>query len=339
MEYKIAIIGSGSWGTALARLLGQKFSDVMMWAYEPDVATSINRDHHNALFLSDVELPAHVRATNDLAQALKGRNIVFSVVPTQTLRSVWKRGASHLSPDAIVVNCTKGIEATTLKLPCHILADCLSKHPPHKFTCMSGPSFAREVAADLPTAVTIAGIDPMVTKDVQTILRTDKFLTFTHDDIIGVEVGGAVKNVIAIATGTSDGLGYGKNARAALITRGLYEISKIGLAMGAKAHTFMGLAGMGDLVLTATDKMSRNYSVGKRLGAGENIDEIIGSMTMVAEGYATAAAIHDFVTQRRISAPICETVYEMLYHSLSPRDAAQKLCTTTLAEELRAVAR
>ena len=338
MDYKIAIIGSGSWGTALARLLGSKFSDVIMWAHEPDVANSINRTHRNSLFLNDVELPAHIQATTDLAQALKDRNIVLSVVPTQSLRNVWERGADHLSPEAILVSCTKGIEATTLKLPAHIMADCLFNHPSHKFAYLSGPSFAREVAHDLPTAVTIAGTDPMVTKDVQAILRTDKFLTFTHDDIIGVEVGGAVKNVIAIATGVSDGLGYGKNARAALITRGLYEISKIGLSLGAKAHTFMGLAGIGDLVLTATDEMSRNYSVGKRLGRGEGIDDIIGSMTMVAEGYATAAAVHELASQRRISTPICETVYDMLYKELAPRNAATQLCSSDLAEELRAVA-
>jgi glycerol-3-phosphate dehydrogenase (NAD(P)+) len=339
MDYKIAIIGSGSWGTALARLLGNKFNDVIMWAHEPEVAASINGSHKNSLFLTDIELPPAIRATNDLAEALKGRNVVLSVVPAQSLRKVWKGAAKHLSNDAMLVSCTKGIEATTLKLPAKILADCLPDHPENRFVYLSGPSFAREVAQDLPTAVTIAGTDPSVAREVQGILRTDTFLTFTHDDVIGVEVGGAVKNVIAIATGVSDGLGYGRNTRAAIITRGLYEISKIGLSMGAKPHTFMGLAGMGDLVLTATDELSRNYSVGKRLGGGEKIDDIAASMTMVAEGHATAAAVYEYISQREISAPICATVYQMLYKGLAPHDAAKKLCSTTLAEELRAVAR
>ena len=339
MDHRIAIIGSGSWGTALARLLGNKFDDVIMWARESDVAASINEEHKNSLFLTDVELPSTISATNDIALALKGRNVVLSVVPAQSLRKVWERAAKYLSNDAILVSCTKGIEADTLKLPANILTDCLPDHPQHKMVYLSGPSFAREVAQDLPTAVTVAGIDPIVTRDVQGILRTDKFLTFTHDDIIGVEVGGAIKNVIAIATGVSDGLGYGRNTRAAIITRGLYEITKIGLSMGAKPHTFMGLAGMGDLVLTATDELSRNYSVGRRLGSGEGIDDIVASMTMVAEGHATAAAVYEFVSQRKISAPICATVYQMLYKGLSPRDAAQKLCSATLADELRAVAR
>lgn len=339
MDYRIAIIGSGSWGTALARLLGNKFNDVIMWAHEPEVAASINKGHKNSMFLTDVELPTNITATNDIGEALRGRNVVFSVVPAQSLRKVWKHTAKHLLKDAILVSCTKGIEADTLKLPAHILADCLPDHPPHKFVCLSGPSFALEVAHDLPTAVTIAGSDATVAREVQALIRTDTFLTFTHDDVIGIEVGGAVKNVIAIATGVSDGLGYGRNTRAAIITRGLYEISKIGLSLGAKAYTFMGLAGVGDLVLTATDELSRNYSVGKRLGGGERIDDITASMTMVAEGCTTAPAVHKLVSLHNLSAPICTTVYQMLYKGLAPRDAATRLCSVNLAEELRAVAR
>jgi glycerol-3-phosphate dehydrogenase (NAD(P)+) len=339
MNPRIAVIGSGSWGTALARLLGNKFKDVIMWAHEPEVAASINEKHRNSLFLTDIDLPSSITATNDIARALEGRHIVFSVVPAQSLRKVWEKAAKHLSKDAVLVSCTKGIEANTLKLPAKILADCLPNHPENKCVYLSGPSFAQEVAKDLPTAVTIAGTDPDVSKEVQAVLRTDTFLTFTHDDVIGVEVGGAVKNVIAIATGVGDGLGYGRNTRAAIITRGLYEISKIGLSMGAKPHTFMGLAGMGDLVLTATDELSRNYSVGKRLGSGEDINDIISSMTMVAEGYATASAVHEYASRSDISTPICETVYQMLYKDLAPRDAAQQLCSTTLAKELRAFER
>jgi glycerol-3-phosphate dehydrogenase (NAD(P)+) len=176
MDYRIAIIGSGSWGTALARLLGNKFNDVMMWAHEPGVAASINRDHKNSLFLTDVELPSSISATNDISEALKDRNVVLSVVPAQSLRKVWEQAAKYLSNDATLVSCTKGIEANTLKLPADILADCLPGHPQHKTVYLSGPSFAREVAQDLPTAVTIAGTDPAVARDIQGVLRTDTFL-------------------------------------------------------------------------------------------------------------------------------------------------------------------
>lgn len=337
MENKIAVLGAGGWGTALARLLANKHGEAILWAYESETAKSINENHVNSEFLPGIKLPEKLKASNNLVEVIKGANIIVSVVPTQVLRSVWNKAQEHLNPNAIVVSCSKGFEESTQKLPSEILAECLPDHPVSQRVYLSGPSFAREVGKDLPTSVTIAGTDKEIAQKIQDIFRTETFLTFTHDDVIGVEVGGAVKNVIAIATGTSDGLGYGRNTRAAIITRGLYEITKIGLAKGASPYTFMGLAGIGDLVLTATDEQSRNYTVGKRLGSGEKIDKILGSVKTVAEGYKTSVALNSFIKTHDISAPICVTVYKMLHESLSPVKAAKGLCKLVLTDELGAI--
>lgn len=339
MASRIGIIGAGSWGTALAKLLADKGEDVVMWAFETDIVDAVNHEHRNNRYLSDIPLPSTLRATTDLAEALQGKEFVLSVVPAQFVRTVWSRAARHLGSDTILISCTKGIEQDTQKLISVVLEETLPNHPTQLRVVLSGPSFASEVAHNLPTSVTITGIDGTITRRAQQLMRTPTFLTFTHSDVIGVEIGGAVKNVIAIATGASDGLGYGHNARAALITRGLYEIIKIGQQRGADPHTFMGLAGVGDLVLTATDTQSRNYTVGFRLGRGERIGDIIAGMTMVAEGYYTSVAVQGFVTEHGITAPICTTVYRMLHESLKPRDAASKLCSMSLDDELRSVKR
>jgi glycerol-3-phosphate dehydrogenase (NAD(P)+) len=339
MSRKISIIGAGSWGTALGKTIAEKHEDVMQWAFEPEVASSINAQHRNPLFLSEFELPPNLKATDDLQTALKDRDIVFSVVPAQALRGVWTKAAAYLHPDAILVSCTKGIEEHSGKLVSEILAECLPRHPSHLCVYLSGPSFAKEVAQHMPTALTIAGTDQEIAHTVQQLLRTETLMTFTHRDVTGFEIAGAVKNVLAIATGVGDGLGYGKNTRAALITRGLYEMTKIGLAKGAEAYTFMGLAGIGDLVLTATDEQSRNYTVGKRLGHGEKIGDIIASMKMVAEGYKTSVALHALIKEHRVSAPICAMVYRMLHENLDPKIAVHELCSTALTEELRSVHR
>lgn len=337
MSERIAVIGAGTWGTALARLLANKHEDVILWAYEPEVARSINQDHRNCFFLSEIDLPKNLKATNDIAEALAGRKIVVSVVPTQVLRKVWEKAAPALEKGTVVVSCSKGFEEGTQKLPSEILAECMPEQHADYRVALSGPSFAKEVARDLPTSVTIAGNNADIAKKIQNIFRTERFLPFTHSDVVGAEVGGAVKNVIAIATGISDGLGFGKNARAALITRGLYEMIKIGKARGADPYTFIGLAGIGDLLLTATDEMSRNYTVGKRMGHGEKIEDIIGGMKMVAEGYRTSVAVNDLLKKHGINAPVCATTYRILHRGMEPREGAAHLCSLKLAEELRAL--
>ncbi len=337
MPHKIAIIGAGSWGTALARLLADKGHDVLLWAFEPEVAEGIETTHRNPLYLSAIELPESIRATTKLSDALAGRELIISVVPSIALRRVWQEGARHLDRRAIIVSCTKGIEEKGFTLMSEVLHQSLPALDHAHLCVLSGPSFAQEVAEGLPTSVVIAGDDATTCRTVQEAFRTDAFLTFTHDDVIGVEVGGAVKNVIAIAAGLSDGLGFGHNARAAIITRGLYEMTKIGRALGANPLTFMGLSGIGDLVLTCTGKLSRNHRVGLELGQGKALEEIQSGMQMIAEGITTTAALHRLAVHRQINTPICAVMYRILYEGLKPKEAVRELCTMPLKEELRAI--
>lgn len=337
MQEKIAVVGAGSWGTALAKLLGDKGEGVLLWAFEEEVVGGINARHVNPLYLSDVVLPKTVRATGDLKEALAGRRIVISAVPSHALRRVWESAAPALDEKALLVSCTKGIEADNFKLMSQVLSECLPKHPPARRTVLSGPSFAREVAAGLPTSVVVAGRDPAACRTIQEALRTDAFLTFTNDDVVGVEVGGAVKNVIAIATGISDGLGFGYNSRAATITRGLYEMIKIGRALGANPLTFAGLSGIGDLVLTCTAKLSRNHTVGEALGKGQSLEAVLSKMTMVAEGVPTTKAVRALARAHGIRAPICDSVFRILFEGLPPRQAVEELCAMELTDELSAI--
>lgn len=337
MPKKISVIGAGSWGTALSKLLGEKGNNVLVWAHEPNVAEGINGEHKNPLYLSDVRLPLEVRATSVIEEAIEGRDIVVSAVPSRYLREVWEEGARYLAGSAILVSCTKGIEKKTLKLMNQVLTDCLPDHPVSRRTVLSGPSFAHEVAAGLPTSVVIAGTYKPVCREIQSLFRTNMFLTFTHDDVVGVEVGGAIKNVIAIAAGISDGLRLGHNSRASIITRGLYEMIKFGKALGANPLTFTGLSGIGDLVLTSTADLSRNHTVGRAIGEGQKLDRILGGMKMVAEGVTTAKAVHKIAINRRINAPICDVVHQILFKNLSPKRALSRLCQMSLKEELSAI--
>jgi len=337
MIKNISVIGSGSWGTALAGLLGNKGADVMMWAFEDEVARGINEAGKNPQYLSEYKLPSSVRATTDLEKAISHGKMIVSVVPSHAFRDVWSRGAKSLDPESIIVNCTKGIEATSLMLMSEIFSECLPEHPKKRRAVLSGPSFAAEVAKALPTSVVIAGEDPKCTTFIQDTFRTDFFLTFTHDDVIGVETGGAVKNVIAIAAGVSEGLGLGNNARAAIITRGLYEMIKLGKALGANPLTLTGLSGIGDLALTCTGELSRNHRVGAELGRGLSISEITEGMKSVAEGITTADAIHRLAKKHGINLPICEMTYNLLHEGLDPKEAVQKLCNMRLAKELGSI--
>lgn len=337
MNDKIAIIGAGSWGTALANLLGKKGYDVLVWAFENEVAQGINKNHKNPVYLPKIRLSNSVHATSNLKEALSGRTLLVSAVPSRAIRRVWTMASQHIEKDAIIVSCTKGIESSSLKLMSEVIDECLPRHPKGNRVVLSGPSFAREVVVGLPTSVVIAGKNSSVCKKVQKIFRTKTFLTFTNDDVTGVEVGGAVKNVIAIATGISDGLKLGHNSRAAIITRGLYEMIKIGRALGANPLTFAGLSGIGDLVLTCTADLSRNHTVGKKLGQGEPLSKILSGMKMVAEGIPTAKAIHLLAKKYRINAPICDAMFRILFKGLRPKRAAEELCSIELKEELGAI--
>lgn len=337
MIKKITVVGAGSWGTALAKMLAEKGEQVTLWAHEAPVAQAINRHHRNPLYLQDVSLPTALTATDDFTAALKNAVVVVSVVPSHVVRAVWSRATTALSPTALFVSCTKGIEVKSFQLMHHVLAKCLPHHPERLRVTLSGPSFASDVARGLPTSVVIAGKDERTTKRAQALFRTSTFLPFTGDDVVGVEVGGAVKNVIALASGMGDGLELGHSARAMIITRGLYEMIKVGTALGARHLTFAGLSGVGDLILTATSPLSRNYRVGLAIGAGRPLTEALGKTAMVAEGVMTARAVVGLAKRHHLSLPICTAVQRIIDEGLAPRHAVAELTALPLENEFAAL--
>jgi glycerol-3-phosphate dehydrogenase (NAD(P)+) len=322
---RIAVIGAGSWGTALANLLAGKGEEVILWAYEADLVARLQATAVNDLFLPGIELDRRLRFTNDLAAAVAGREVVVLVSPSQVMRPVVTQLRPHLLADSLLVSAAKGIENDTLLLMSEVLAEVLGPAAAGRCAYLSGPSFAREVAVGLPTAVTVAALEAEVGRTVQELFRTDFFRVYTNADVVGVELGGALKNVIALAAGVSDGLGFGHNARAALINRGLVEMARLGAAKGAEAETFAGLAGMGDLVLTCTGDLSRNRSVGIELGKGRKLAEILGGMRMVAEGVKTTLSAWQLAQKLGVAMPITEQMYRILYEDKSPRQAVTEL--------------
>jgi glycerol-3-phosphate dehydrogenase (NAD(P)+) len=321
---RIAVMGSGAWGTALAALLARKGHDVVMWAYVDEVARSVTESHRNP-YLEDVDLPPSLRASTDMAEAVDGARLVLSVSPSQFVGRVMAEAAPRIDPDALVVSASKGIEMATLRRMDQVLDDTLPERLMDRFSVLSGPSFAAEVARGAPTAVVAASRDPDATKRVQEVFQTGYFRVYTNPDVVGVELGGALKNVIALAAGVAAGLGFGHNTMAALVTRGLAEMRRLGLALGARKATFAGLAGMGDLVLTCTGTLSRNRTVGYRLGKGEPLASILDDMSAVAEGVKTAEAVHELAGRHGVEMPISEQVYAIVHEGRSPSDALQAL--------------
>ncbi len=327
-----AVIGAGSWGTALACQLARRGVPTTIWAREPEVVASINDRHRNALFISDVDLPPSLRATGDLEAAVAGADIVVSAVPTQFLRATFTGVANAFGSVDAIVSVSKGIEVGTSLTPTGVLREVVG-HPTN-LIALSGPSFAAEVADGSPTAVVAAGHDHDLVQRVQELFSDERFRVYASDDIVSAELGGALKNVIAIATGIVDGLGYGRNTRAALITRGLAEITRLGVAMGGKPMTFSGLSGLGDLVLTCTGDLSRNRQVGLALGRGQTLEEILDEMDEVAEGVKTTAAAHQLAADAGVDMPITEQVYRVLYEGAEPRRSVVELMTRDLRDEL-----
>lgn len=325
----ISVIGSGSWGTTLASLLADKGYDVTLWTRETDLAERINKERVNNLYLPDIALSHNLKATNNIAEAVSASRYIVNVVPTQYIRPVFTQAKQYIKEESIIISAAKGIEIETLLTPSMVLKEILGK----PVSIISGPSFAKEVAAKLPTAVTLATEDKKTGLLLQEIFNTDYFRVYTHDDIIGVEIGGALKNVIAIAAGICDGLGLGHNSRAALITRGLSEIARLGLSMNAREITFSGLSGLGDLVLTCTGPLSRNYNVGCKLGRGQKLSEIVSGTIHVAEGVTTTRAAYDLSKKLDIDLPITEQVYLTLYKDKPPKEAVRDLMNRTLKSE------
>lgn len=325
----IAVIGAGSWGTTLAYLLSKKGFDISLWVHEEDLAEEIDKTRINSVYLPNITLPDNITVTNQIEEAVKKARYVLNVVPTQYIRSVFKKAIPYIQEDAIIINAAKGIERGTLLTVSSILKELLD----HSLAVLSGPSFAKEVIKNLPTAVTLAIKDRVKGLLLQEIFNANHFRVYTHDDILGVELGGALKNVIAIASGISDGLGLGHNSRAALITRGLIEMKRLGVAMGAKEETFSGLSGLGDLVLTCTGPLSRNYTVGIKLAQGMKLSDILTQTKMVAEGVATAESAFELSQKYQIETPIIEQVYQVIYKDKDPAVAVYDLMNRPLKPE------
>jgi glycerol-3-phosphate dehydrogenase (NAD(P)+) len=321
---RAAVVGAGAWGTALAALLADKGHGVMIWSYEREVAESINERRANP-YLKDVTLPASLRAETDLAAALAGAELVVAASPSQFVRRVMCDAAPHIEPGTTLVSASKGIEIDTLMRMDEVLRQVLPAAAMERFCVLSGPSFAAEVVAGAPTAVVVASASEEAATSAQETFQTPTFRVYTTRDVVGVELGGALKNVIALAAGVTSGLGYGHNTMAALITRGLVEMTRLGLAMGAERATFYGLAGQGDLVLTCTGSLSRNRTVGYRLGRGEPLDAILADMTGVAEGVQTARAVHALARRHDVEMPISEQVYAIVHEGRDPSDALRAL--------------
>jgi len=328
---RITVLGAGSWGTALAKLLGDADHDVALWMRSPDQARDMTSGRENVKYLPGAKLPPNVAPTADLESALAGARMVVSVVPSHTVRDTLSRAAKSISPETVVVTASKGIEVETGATMAEVLAQVLQKGTP--IAVLSGPSFAKETARGLPTAVVVASHDPAAAKSVQEVFATDRFRVYTSDDVIGVEIGGALKNVIAIAAGCCDGLGFGHNTRAALITRGLAEIARLAQKMGGEPLTLAGLAGMGDLVLTCTGDLSRNRSVGIELGRGRKLSDILAGMSQVAEGVRTTRSARELAHKQGVEMPITEQIYKVIYEDKPAAEALVELMTRKLKAE------
>jgi glycerol-3-phosphate dehydrogenase (NAD(P)+) len=326
---RCAVIGAGAWGTALADLLATSGHEVRIWAFESDVARTINEQHENRRFLAGFRLSADLTATNDQAVALDDARLIVYATPSNHLRAIARSGVSFVRGDAVLAVASKGIELGTMALMTDVIA---AELPNRTVVALSGPSFAAEVAARQPTAVVAASEREDAARFAQEVMSGGSFRIYTHDDVVGVELGGALKNVMAVATGILEGVGLGFNSRAALITRGLAEMTRLGMSLGARASTFAGLAGIGDLVLTCTGSLSRNRSLGVEIGRGKSLEEARAGKETVAEGVVTTASTIELAAREGVEMPIAEMVYRILFDHHPARLAAQEL----MARELRA---
>ncbi len=331
--FRIAVIGGGSWGTVLADLLADKGFGVDLWAFEREVVEQINSRRENRLFLPGIPLSSRLTASSNLAEVASGKDLLVVVVPSHVIRETMAVLAGCLDARTSIVSASKGIENQTHLTMTGVLKETL-KITDDRLAVLSGPSFATEVAKKYPTVVTVASCHPALAQLVQQAFATPYFRVYTCNDTIGVELGGSVKNVIAIAAGLVDGLGLGLNTRAALITRGMTEIRRLGKRMGANPRTFTGLAGFGDLILTCTGDLSRNHTVGQKLASGQRLSDILAQMRMVAEGVRTAKSVYNLSRKLGVDMPICHQTYRILYENMAPREALFQLMTRDLKQEL-----
>ncbi|MGH9884501.1 MAG: NAD(P)H-dependent glycerol-3-phosphate dehydrogenase [bacterium] len=330
---RCAVLGAGSFGTCLSILLAEKGYSVDLWARDARLVEAIRRDRRNPRYLSDFVLPNAVRATTSLEEALYEKELIVSVVPSHAVREIWEKGRDLVRPDALIVSASKGIEMGTGKLVSDILMEILPREMHDRLCFLSGPSFAREIAERRPTAVSLAARNENYAIAAQTLISSPLFRCYTTSDVVGVELGGALKNVIAIAIGVADGMEAGLNSRAALITRGLAEITRLGVALGANPVTFLGLSGVGDLVLTCTGDLSRNRRVGLEIGRGKTVDEVLAGLTQVAEGVRTAKSAYELALKLAVDMPISTGVYLMLFEGKDPTKAGVELRSRQLKSE------
>jgi glycerol-3-phosphate dehydrogenase (NAD(P)+) len=327
---KLSVLGAGAWGTALADMLACSGHDVRMWAREQDVVSAIKSRRENPIFLPGFSLAPSLAATNDHRETLEGAELVIYAAPSQHLREVARAGAKHVAKGAVLAVASKGIEQRTLALMSDVVAD---EAKGHSVVAISGPSFAAEVASRHPTAIVAASLDADAARFAQDALSNSTFRVYTHDDLIGVELGGALKNVMAVATGIVEGLGLGNNSRAALITRALAEMTRLGVALGARASTFAGLAGIGDLVLTCTGALSRNRAVGVEVGQGKTLDEALAGKPTIAEGVTTTQSALALAQREGVEMPIATMVYRILFDGHPAKRAVPELMARGLRAE------
>ena len=330
---RVSVLGAGAWGTALAKALADKGFPTKVWALGEDLASSINQARENKRYLPGFKLPENLTATADLAESLDGAELTVLVVPSHAMREVTLKAKALIPQNSIICSASKGIENETLMLMSDVLRDTLGDEAVPRLTYLSGPSFAKEVAAGMPTAVVVAGKDAAVTKTCQRAWATDKLRVYSSDDVVGVEMGGALKNVIAIAAGAIDGLGFGYNSRAGMNTRGHFEIGLLATKLGGNPLTVAGLSGMGDLVLTCTGDLSRNRTVGIELGKGRKLPEILAGLGHVAEGVKTTKSAYDLSVREKVEMPITHEVFRVLYEQKDPRQAVVDIMTRELRSE------
>ncbi|WP_257347717.1 NAD(P)H-dependent glycerol-3-phosphate dehydrogenase [Pseudalkalibacillus decolorationis] len=330
---KVAVIGAGSWGTALAIVLADNEIDVRLWARRTEQVEEINLQHANSKYLPEIKLPESIIATSDLKEAVSNTDTIILVTPTKAMREILKSLKDKLENPVTIVHASKGIEPDSLLRVSEVIEEVIPESLRKAVVVLSGPSHAEEVSLRQPTTVTVSSKDLSSAEHVQDLFINSNFRVYTSPDILGVELGGALKNIIALGAGLSDGLGYGDNAKAALITRGLAEISRLGTFMGAKPLTFAGLSGIGDLIVTCTSVHSRNWRAGNLLGKGHTLEEVLENMGMVVEGVRTTKAAHQLAQKEGVEMPIANELYEVLFHSKSPKEAVDSLMKRSKTHE------
>ncbi|MFC3038937.1 NAD(P)H-dependent glycerol-3-phosphate dehydrogenase [Virgibacillus xinjiangensis] len=330
---KVAVLGAGSWGTALSIVLADNGHEVRLWSHRPEQVQTINESNRNDRYL-DAALPPEIRAYEDMGEAVRGTDAVVIVVPTKAIREVCRKLDDVVDRKTSIVHASKGIEPVTLKRVSQMISEEMRQCTYEDIVVLSGPSHAEEVAMRQPTTVTVASLNEEEARLIQDLFINESFRVYTSTDLLGIEFGGALKNIIALGAGISDGLGYGDNAKAALITRGLAEISRLGTSMGANPLSFLGLSGVGDLIVTCTSTHSRNWRAGNLLGKGNRLDDVLDEMGMVVEGVRTVKAAHQFAIDQNVEMPITSGLYQILFEEKTPKDVVEQLMNRTKREEM-----